>query len=148
MRFIDYFICLFVLVGCSQREETSLTSSASFDANPPNWGGAKTNDNLKATILPDGPYDKKVLIKGNATSPFRISMGVSQQRNQSGNSQTAEILLRVKDGKLSPLGDGEMSGGGERPALRRERDKEIVIYYPIELDGERSWVRFKIAMEK
>jgi hypothetical protein len=59
---------------------------------------------------------------------------------------TAEILLQGKDGKLSPLGNWEISGGGERPAMRTESDKELVIYYPTELKGEKNWVRFRIVM--
>jgi hypothetical protein len=147
MRFI-YCVCLFMLIGCSQQKETSLTSSASFDANPPNWGGAKANDHLKATISPDGPHDKLIVIEGTATSPFLVVAGVSQQRGDASGSVAADILFQVNDGKLSPLGDGTMSGGGERPAFRRESDRALVVYYPLELEGERSWARFKIMMEK
>ena len=147
MRFLPYILCIFMLVGCSQQKGTSLSSSVSFDANPPNRGGAKTNDHLKAEIVPDGPYDKKVLIEGNATLPFLVTVGISQERSGASSYETAEILFRVKDGTLSPLGDWQMSGGGERPALRRESDKEIVVYYPTELDGERSWARFRIVMK-
>jgi hypothetical protein len=137
------FICcvfLFALIGCSQPKETNLTSSASFYA--------LTNDNLKATISPDGPHDKLIVIKGNATSPFQVVVGASLQSDGASSSVGADILFQVEDGKLSPCFDGEMSGGGECPAFRRESDREVVVYYPLELEGERSWARFKIVMEK
>ena len=148
IRFLPCFLCAFMLVGCSRQKGTSVTSSVSFEANPHNSVSAKTNDNLKAEILPDGRYDKKVLIEGRATSPFVVTVRVSQQRTGASHSSIAEIMFQVKDGKLSPLNDWKMSGGGERPALRRESDEEIVVYYPIKLDDERSWARFKIVMKR
>jgi hypothetical protein len=148
LRIVPCVFCLSALLGCSPRNVAHLASSASFDAHPHGWGGANQNEKLTAEIRPDGDYDQIVLIRGAAPSPFSVTLGLSQQRGTASHSATAEILLQFKDGKLSPLDDWEMSGGGERPAMRREHGNELIVYYPTELKGERTWVRFKIVMEK
>jgi hypothetical protein len=140
MKTIALFLCgLLLYAGCSSRA-TSVSATASF--NP------LRNKNLSARVLPLGDIDKEIAIQGTADSDFQVTVGISCEDGGSGSSAMAEFPLQWKNKKLSPLPeDYRLAGGGQRPALRRENDRELTVYYPAELKGNRTWVKFRIVME-
>jgi hypothetical protein len=125
-----------LLAGCGKKPDFALSSFASFNA--------KENKDLKGEVAFLGSVDKSITVEGTPTSPFLITVGVSVKKDSASHSAIAEILFESKDGKLSPLMDWQMSGGGERPVLRRESDNEITVYYPTVIKEQRTWVKFKV----
>ena len=146
----SWLVCVVMLIRYWPQAEASLTSQAALDpeGNP-----------LKATISPDGPHDKVIVLEGSATDSFRVQFLVSQQRGGASNTQGEDVhfevkdgklslVFEVKDGKLSLVEEGMLHGPGEHPTFRRESDREIVVYYPSEVKGERTWVKFRVVMKK
>ena len=129
-----------LLSGCVDKNEIDLSSSIYFNK--------KNNSDIKFQISKLGFLDKAITIEGDPVSPFLITVGVSGKRGSASSSSTAEILFELKEGKLSSLMDWQMSGGGERPSLRRESNTEISVYYPTTIDKQRTWVKFKVKIKK
>ena len=99
------------------------------------------------TAEASGIFDKTVSIIGTPESPFVINVGIAVSLATKSRSSTADIIFEVVDKQLQPLNkDWGFSGGGERPALRRESDTEVVIYYPTELGADRTWVKFHVRV--
>ena len=128
------------LSGCSKPTAPTLTSSVvKFDP-----GG---NNALTARISEDGKYDKMLIIEGSVRSEFCVIVEVTMELCGQRASSAAEVWFTAINGELAPVNSWKISGGGERPALRRESDKEVVIYYPQRLpNGMRSWGRFRIVL--
>ena len=137
---LPILIVTMLLTGCAGEDKIDLSSSASFNA--------KGNSSVKGQVAQLGSLDKAITIEGSPTSPFLVTVGVSGKRGSASGSSSAEILFAYTDGRLSPLMDWKMSGGGERPALRRESDTEITVYYPTTIDKQRTWVKFKVRMKE
>src|SRR5690349_4477636 len=106
MKRTAVFLCLlFMCVGCS-RQETSVSSSASFDP--------QRNKGLSGRVVSTGALDKEIVIEGTADSVFRVTFEVSWKEAQSSTSIGADMLFQWKDNKLSPFTDDyRQSGGGE-----------------------------------
>jgi hypothetical protein len=129
-----------LLAGCS-KGTPQLTTSASFNQ--------MRNKSLCGRVVPMGEYDKKILIEGIPDSDFAVAIDVSWKAGDAEGSSGAEIEFRWTDDRLMVQPDDcQLSGGGERPAIRRESDNEWTIYYPVELCGRRSWVKFCVIMQK
>src|SRR3990172_11063275 len=125
-----FLAVLLLLAGCA-REASTTSASVSFDA--------QRNKSLSAQIVPIGVVDKDVVIEGTPDSDFKLIVEVSYAEGDAHSSSGAEISFRYENNKLTPSNDYIMSGGGERPALRRESDREITVYYPDELQDRRTW---------
>lgn len=139
-RLIPIPLILFLLAGCGEKDDLAISSSATF--NP------KDNEDLKGQVAPLGSLDKIITIEGSPETPFLITVGISGKRGSAAGSSSAEISFKIEGGKLLPLNDWKMSGGGERPALRRESDTEITVYYPSTIDRQRTWVKFEVVMKE
>jgi hypothetical protein len=63
------------------------------------------------------------------------------------DESAAEVIFAFKDGRLSVEPDWESAGGGERPAFRREGDREITAYYPIGGKNMRTWAKCSISIQ-
>ena len=123
--------------GCAPG--TAATAFASFQP--------MRNKRLSGHIHSTGPLDEVIEIEGVADSPFELTVGVSWKEEDASSSSSAEVGLLWRDNRLSfwPE-DGRLAGGGERPAVRRENDGEVAIYYPMELRGKRTWAKFRILV--
>ncbi|MFZ1934381.1 MAG: hypothetical protein WCB27_21950 [Thermoguttaceae bacterium] len=139
-KVVGVVLCgMLLLEGCSQGT-TDIAASASFDA--------LKNRNLSGRVVPVGDLDKKVVVEGIPDSDFRVVMEVSCKNGDANASSGAEMLFRWKDNRLDVLPeDCRLSGGGERPAVRRENDREFTVYYPVELRGKRSWAKFHVIVD-
>ena len=137
---VRLLLILMLLPGCGGKGDIDMSSSATFDA--------KGNAGLKGQVASLGSLDKTITVEGVPKSLFLVTVGVSGERGSASGSSLAAILFKFELGKLLPFMDWKMSGGGERPALRRESDTEITVYYPTTIDKQRTWVKFKVVMKR
>ena len=79
---------------------------------------------------------------------FKLLMGAGLT-GPGGNydESAAEVIFAFKDGRLSVEPDWKSAGGGERPAFRREGDREITAYYPIGGKNARTWAKYSVSVQ-
>ena len=140
MNRLTTLLVILLLTGCGEQVRVpNVTSTVEFDS--------MQNADLRMTTQSLGEIDKTVSINGIPDSPFVINVGIAGSFASTSGSSTADIIFEVVDGQLQPLNnDWEFAGGNERPALRRESNTEIVIYYPTEYGAKRTWVKFHVKV--
>jgi hypothetical protein len=138
-RMATFLVGLLLLGGCSSNAP-SATATASLSPLP--------DQEVTGQVVSRGDLDKDIVIVGKHDSGFMVTVTITCEVSDARSTALAQIPFQWKDNKLSTvMGEYSMGGGGERPAVRKENDREITIYYPAELEGMRTWAKFRVVVK-
>jgi hypothetical protein len=89
-----------------------------------------------------------VVISPSGAGPCRVTVWIHISASAAGatSESSGEVVLEVDDQGLHPH-DWTATGGGERPAFRRESSTELTIYYPGSVGGRTMWVKFTAVVK-
>ena len=104
---------------------------------------------VQQTVSDDGLDHALVLAvdKPADEERFTLVMGTELIGPNIKDSSSAEVAFIFKDGRLRVEPDWQSAGGGERPAFRREGDRQITAYYPVRLKTARTWAKYLISVQ-
>ncbi len=136
-RTVLLLVAFSLLAGCKQRTPT-ISSTVVFNPH--------ANKHLTASISPMGDLDKIVVIEGVPDSHFELLVGMSYEQSDSSGGSADQVFLELKDGKLSPA-DRITFGDHDGAALRMQGDKQMTIYYPAVISGQRTWFKVRVIMQ-
>jgi hypothetical protein len=134
-RSVLIFMALSLLAGCKQQ---TISSSVTFNPHE--------NKHLTATISPMGDLDKLVVIHGVPDSYFELMVGIAYEQPGRSENSKSQVFLELKNNKLSQR-DGITFDDNDGVALRMQGDKQLTIYYPQVITGQRTWIKVRVMMQ-